>query len=86
MRSEVIETAFNKRKKHEAERKANERISASEARFIAADVMGADLSEVTVTDNGTYYSAAIHRRIDGEIYESACKVDEKTGNVYDRVG
>lgn len=70
----------------EEERKANDGISASEARSIAADAMGADLSEVTITDNGTYYSAAINRRIDGEIYESACKVDKKTGNVYDRVG
>lgn len=70
----------------EEDRKANDGISASEARSIAADAMGADLSEVTITDNGTYYSAAINRRIDGEIYESACKVDKKTGNVYDRVG
>lgn len=70
----------------EAERKANEGISASEAKSIVANAMGADLSEVTITDRGTYYSAAINRRIDGEIYESACKVDKKTGNVYDRVG
>lgn len=70
----------------EAERKANEGISASEAKSIVANAMGADLSEVTITDRGTYYSAAINRRIDGEIYESACKIDKKTGNVYDRVG
>lgn len=70
----------------EAQRKANEGISASEARSIAANAMGADLSEVTITDNGAYYSAAINRHIDGEIYESACKVNKKTGNVYDRVG
>ena len=61
----------------EAERKANEGISASEAKSIVANAMGADLSEVTITDRGTYYSAAINRRIDGEIYESACKVDKK---------
>ena len=71
----------------EAERKANEGISTSEARSIAADALGMSVSSITITDEGSYYSAAGEEYMsDGFKDEAACKVDKKTGNVYDRVG
>ena len=71
----------------EAQRKANEGISASEARSIAANALGMSVSSVTITDNGSYYSASGEEYMsDGFKNEAACKVDKKTGNVYDRVG
>lgn len=71
----------------EAERKANEGISTSEARSIAADALGMSVSSITITDKGSYYSASGEEYMsDGFKDEAACKVDKKTGNVYDRVG
>ena len=74
--------------KAEAERKANEGISASQARAIAADAFGMSVSSITITDNGSYYRASGEEWDDdlGFKDEAGCKIDKKTGNVYDRVG
>ena len=71
----------------EAQRKANEGISASKAKSIAADALSMSVSSITITDEGSYYSAYGEEfESDGFKNEAACKVDKKTGNVYDRVG
>lgn len=82
----AAEAAAEAAARAEAERKANEGISASKAKSIAAEAMNMPASCVTITDNGSYYYAYGEEvQSDGFINEEGCKVDKKTGYVYDRV-